>query len=252
MDYLLADAIGVPPEHVNQFTEQIAYLPETRLCFTPPANAPAVSPAPTFTRGYVTFGCFQSLSKIDDRVLDAWVDILRSLPDAHLRLQNKAFGDAEVRARFTARIQEKGIDKGRVAMFAYTARDDYLAAYGEVDVLLDTFAYPGGTTTCEALWMGVPTITLAGDTLLARQGASLLMAAGLETWIAYSVDEYIDKALAFARDRSGLSELRAGLREQVRTSSLCDAARFARGLEDVLASLWQRWRDDQTRKGGTN
>lgn len=251
MDYLLADVVGVPEQGAEQFTEEIAYLSETRLCFTPPANAPDISPAPIFTNDYITFGCFQSLSKIDDNVLDTWAEIMGRLPDARLRLQNKALGDAEVRARFSERIQQKGIDGTRVTLFGYTARADYLAAYGEVDLLLDTFAYPGGTTTCEALWMGVPTLTLSGNTLLARQGASLLTAAGLEAWIARSIDEYIGKALTLARDRAGLAALRASLRERARTSRLCDAPRFARNLENLLMTFWQRWLDDQARRGET-
>ena len=108
-----------------------------------------------------------------------------------------------------------------------------------MDLILDTFPYPGGTTTCEALWMGVPTLTLAGDTLLARQGASLLTAAGLEEWVATSEEEYIAKAVALADDSPRLATLRAGLREQVSTSPLFDAQRFARNFEDALWGMWQ-------------
>jgi predicted O-linked N-acetylglucosamine transferase (SPINDLY family) len=106
-------------------------------------------------------------------------------------------------------------------------------------MILDTFPYPGGTTTCEALWMGVPTLTLAGDTLLSRQGASLLTAAGLDNWIATSKADYVDRALALAGDIARLAVLRAGLREQVKSSPLFDAPRFARNLEDALWGMWR-------------
>ena len=132
------------------------------------------------------------------------------------------------------RLQQHGIDPARVALQKSTSRKDYLAAHAEVDLILDTFPYPGATTTCEALWMGVPTITLAGETLLARQGASLLAAPGLTEWIANSVEDYIAKAINLAGDLTGLAVLRAGLREQVRTSPLFDAKRFAKNFEDAL------------------
>ena len=122
-------------------------------------------------------------------------------------------------------------------------REDYLAAHGEVDMILDTFPYPGGTTTCEALWMGVPTLTLAGDSLLSRQGASLLSAAGLGAWVANSQEEYVAKAVAFASDLPKLAALRAGLRAQVLASPLFDAPRFARNFEDALWGMWQRHQD---------
>lgn len=119
------------------------------------------------------------------------------------------------------------------------SREDYLAAHAKVDIILDTFPYPGGTTTCEALWMGVPTLTLAGDTMLARQGASLLTCAGLEEWVANNEEDYVALALAHASDINRLAQLRSGLRQQVLASPLFDAPRFARHLEDALQGMWQ-------------
>jgi predicted O-linked N-acetylglucosamine transferase (SPINDLY family) len=141
------------------------------------------------------------------------------------------------------RLQQHDIDPARVSLLGSVARKTYLAAHSEVDMVLDTFPYPGGTTTCEALWMGVPTLTLAGDTLLARQGASLLTAAGLESWIATSIQDYVDRALALAGDVAALAALRGDLREQVRTSPLFDAPRFAHNLEDALWGMWRASRD---------
>jgi predicted O-linked N-acetylglucosamine transferase (SPINDLY family) len=143
------------------------------------------------------------------------------------------------------RLQRYGIDPARVATHGSVPRDVYLAAHAEVDMILDTFPYPGGTTTCEALWMGVPTLTLAGDSLLARQGASLLTAAGLEEWGATSKEEYIAKAIALSSDLPKLAALRAGLRQQVLASPLFDAPRFARNFEDALWGMWQRYQAQQ-------
>ena len=116
-------------------------------------------------------------------------------------------------------------------------------------MILDTFPYTGGTTTCEALWMGVPTLTLSGDTLLARQGVSLLTAAGLPEWVAASRQEYVVKAVALASDQAGLAALRSGLREQVLASPLFDAPRFARNFEDALWGMWQRYQDGNESRG---
>jgi len=136
------------------------------------------------------------------------------------------------------RLQQHGIDPARVTLLGSVAREAYLAAHAEADMILDTFPYPGGTTTCEALWMGVPTLTLAGDTLLARQGASLVSAAGLGDWITTSRENYIANAIALASDLPALAALRARLRAQVSTSPLFDAPRFARHLENALWGMW--------------
>ena len=238
MDYLIADEVGVPPEHQHHFTEKIWYLPDTRLCFTPPENAPDVAPLPALANGYVTFACFQKLGKITDNVLEVWCLILKSLPDARLRLQNKSLGDGEVRDLFQKRLQEHGIDPVQVTMSGQVSRSEYLAVHGQVDVLLDTFPYPGGTTTCEALWMGVPTVTLAGATLLARQGASLMTAAGLPEWIVNSEDDYVNKAVRLTRDLPRLVALRSKLRGQMRQTPLFDAKRFAKNFEKALQAMW--------------
>jgi predicted O-linked N-acetylglucosamine transferase (SPINDLY family) len=187
----------------------------------------------------ITIGCFQNLTRVNDDVLAAWGDIFAALPDAKLRMQCKQLSEPTQREQLAQRLQRYGITPSRVTMHGPIHREGYLAAYTEVDFILDTFPYAGCTTTCEALWMGVPTLTLAGDTLLARQGASLLTAAGLGDWVATSVADYIDKALAVADDLPKLATLRAGLREQVSASPLYDAKRFARNFEAALWGMWQ-------------
>jgi protein O-GlcNAc transferase len=239
MDYLLADETGVPEARRKDYTETIWYLPDTRLCFSAPEVDVPVAPLPAIKNGHITFGCFQNLTKAGDEVLAAWSKALGALPDARLRWQCKQFGDPEVIKQQALRLQQHGIDPARVTLHGSISRKAYLAAHAEVDLILDTFPYPGGTTTCEALWMGVPTVTLAGGTLLARQGASLLAAAGLNEWIANDEAEYIAKAVDLAHDQSKLATLREGLREQVRTSPLFDAKRFARHFEDALWGMWQ-------------
>jgi len=240
MDYLLTSAAAVHAEHFRQYTETIWHLPDTWLCFTPPDLDLTVSSLPALHNGYIIFGCFQRLDKFDDEVLPAWSKILAALPDARLNLACKQLGEPALAAAFAERLQQHDIDPARVTMRGPArSREEYLARYNEVDVMLDSFPYPGVTTTCEALWMGVPTITLAGDTLLSRQGAGVLMAAGLGDWIAGSIAEYISKAVALASDVDRLAALRAGLRGQVGASPLFDAMRFARNFEDALWGMWQ-------------
>ncbi len=240
IDYLLADPVSVPQAHRQHFTESVWYLPDTRLCFTPPAVEAPVAPLPALSNGFVTFGSFQSLAKVNETVLSLWARVLSALPDARLRLQCKQLADVGVRQQLGRQLQSLGIAADRVSMHGPLARDAYLAAHREVDLILDTFPFPGGTTTCEALWMGVPTLTLAGDRLIGLQGASLLAAAGLSDWIARSPDEYVGKALAHAADLPALAALRARLRSQALASPLFDAPRFARHFETALWEMWRR------------
>lgn len=242
IDYLLADRASVPEFHREDFTEAIWYLPDTRLCFTPPTAVDEMRPAPlpALRNGYITYGCFQNLSKINDGLLAAWGRIFLALPQARLRIQCKQMGDPAAREILLQRLSTVGISSERVAIHGPTSRKAYLAAHAEVDAILDTFPYPGGTTTCEALWMGVPTLTLAGKSLLSRQGASMLACTGLGDWIAGDVDEYVAKATGFAGDFDRLAQLRAVLREKVLASPLFDAPRFAANLEDALHEMWQR------------
>jgi protein O-GlcNAc transferase len=245
IDYLLADGVGVPKSQRQYFTESIWYLPDTRLCFTAPDLNLPVAPLPALSNGTITFGCFQTLAKINDNVLAVWGSIFSSLPNALLRIQSNQLGEPAYKEQLGQRLKRFGINPARMILHEVINRENYLAAHAEVDVILDTFPYPGGTTTCEALWMGVPTLTLAGEGLLGRQGASLLTAAGLEDWIAANKEEYITKAITLAGDLQKLSTLRAKLRQQVLASPMFDAPRFARNFEDALMGMWQTWKGKQ-------
>jgi len=243
MDYVLVDKIGVPEQNQHHFVEKIHYLPTTRLCFSVPTLKLAVSALPALENGFITFGCFQNLSKVTDAVLAVWGEIFAKLPTARLRLQSKQLRDPAMLKILQARLAHCGIDSERTRFYPSGTREAYLRAHSEVDFILDTFPYTGGTTTCEALWMGVPTLTLAGETLLARQGASLLAAAGLSEWIAETEQRYIEQALAFANDLPYLACLRQRLRSQVLASPLFDGEQFAQNFENTL---WELWLDYQS------
>jgi protein O-GlcNAc transferase len=240
MDYLLADPISLPVELQANFSEQICYLPDTRLCFTPPADAPTVSALPAFKNGHLTFGCVQNSIKLNDQVLALWGQILRALPDAKLRLQNKQLAESSVHQTLLQRLAKVGITAERVILAPPVPRDAYLHSYAEVDILLDTFPFAGGTTTCEALWMGVPTVTLANDTFIGRQGASMMNCVGLPDWVAHDAEAYVRIALNHAGDREKLAVLRTELRARAQPSPLFDAARFAQNLSTALQGMWQK------------
>ncbi len=236
MDWVIADHASVPEPERAHFSERIWYLPGSRLCFAAPVDAPELAPATVLARGHITFGSFQHFRKLNDQVLEVWSAVLAAVPGARLRLQNAHLADAGVVSQLIARLRACGIDPARVDMHPQSSRADYLLAHGEVDILLDTFPYPGGTTTCEALWMGVPTLTLDGDRMLSRQGASLLAAAGLPGWIASSPADYVARARAFAGDPAGLAELRRGLRGKLAATALFDCRRFA---GEFTEAMWQ-------------
>lgn len=240
MDYVIADPVSVNAQVAKRFSEQVAYLPHTRLCFTAPPFEIAVNPLPAAQSGLVTFGCYQNYTKVTDAVLALWGRIFAAQPDAKLRWQCKAFNDAATRAETIQRLAQVGINAERFELVGMTTRDVYLKSHHAVDMILDTFPFSGGTTTCEALWMGVPTLTLLGDTLIGRQGASMMTCAGLGDWVAETPDQYVEKALAFANDLQTLAATREHLRAQVLQSPLMNAAQFAQDFETLLFGLWQQ------------
>lgn len=237
MDYLLVDKTSVHEDEAPNYSEQLWFLPNTRLCFSPPPVDVPVGPVPALAKGFVTFGSFQTLSKVTDATLAVWSQLLARLPTARLRLQSHGFKFPESVTHMRDRLVAAQIDPGRVELLGSTNWEAYLAAYGEVDVVLDTFPFPGGTTTAQALWMGVPTITLRGTTLVARQGESMLHCVGLDDWVAESTQDYVRIALEKVTDLSALGALRAELRARSLASPLFDSAKFARNLETALVGM---------------
>ncbi len=249
MDYLLADEESIPTDQEAYFSEKIIRLPHTRLCYggTHIKRVDPVSPLPALqtTPQQITFGCFQSLSKITDDVLKLWARILNRLPNAHLHIQNRQFNAKFIQDQFIQRCVRNGLPMERLSTHASSGFRTYMNTYARIDMILDTFPFPGGTTTCEALWMGVPTLTMRGKQMIARQGASLLRAAGLDDWIAHDSDEYERKAIAFATDLPALAQLRGKLRKQVSNSPLFNAKQFAADLTHLISETHQRHTSQQ-------
>ncbi|MDP3701016.1 MAG: tetratricopeptide repeat protein [Hylemonella sp.] len=241
MDYFLADPWTLPPGQEPFFTEQVWRLPETRLCFTPPRSRVQVGTLPALSQGYVTFGCFNKLGKMNDSVVQLWARVLQAVPGSRLFLKCGQLADDHLRQRTFERFASQGIQAERLILEGHSERSDYLAAYHRVDIALDPFPFPGGTTTVEALWMGVPVLTLEGERFLARQGVGLLMNAGLDDWVAADADDYVARAVRHTSDLKSLAAFRARLRDQVLTSPIYDAPRFARHLEEALRTMWIQW-----------
>ena len=240
MDYVLGDLIATPLEDAGHFTEKIWQLPESYICLSTPDAQLTVSALPAQTNGFVTFGSFNNLSKVNDATIAVWAKILTALPAARLFLKAKQLTRDSIANTTLQRFAVHGIGADRLTLEDQTVhRDNHLATYQRMDIALDPFPYPGVTTTCEALWMGVPVLSMQGDRFLSRTAATIAYHAGLPDWIASSEDDYVAKAIHFASDLPKLASLRAGLREQVRTSPLFDAPRFAKHLEAALWGMWQ-------------
>jgi predicted SAM-dependent methyltransferase len=240
MDYRLTDEYADPPGPADAcHTEKLVRLEGGFLCYRPPAEAPAVNPPPSGASGAVTFGSFNNLSKVNDTTIALWANLLKRLPQS--RLLVKAYGLAADSARrdLLERFARHEISADRLELCppedAFAA---HLARYHQVDIALDTFPYNGTTTTCEALWMGVPVISLAGKAHAARSGASILSHVGLPDLVAATPEEYLAKALALAGDAERRRELRAGLRARMESSPLIDAAGFTRRLEAAYLEMW--------------
>jgi predicted O-linked N-acetylglucosamine transferase (SPINDLY family) len=197
-----------------------------------------VAEAPALRNGYITFGCFNNIAKITPRAIETWCEIVRAVPGSRLMLKTHQLSDAPTAARLLAVFEGFGVDPSRVDIRGSSPHRAFLATYNEIDIVLDPFPYSGGLTTCEALWMGVPTVTLPGEIFASRHSASHLSNAGFADWVAADRDEYVRMAVTRAGDIGGLAALRRTMRGRVRASPLCDAPRFGRALGLALRHAW--------------
>ena len=239
IDYRLVDALTDPEGEADRFaSESLVRLPGGFVCYGGPADAPA--PTPCLATGNITFGSFNNPAKLSEATLDAWATLLTRLPEARLLLKGKSFVDRATRAWYFERLGRRGVAAERIELAPYVPDAEHLVSYGRVDIALDPFPYNGTTTTCEAMWMGVPVVALRGDRHAGRVGASLLTQLGLTEMIADSVAEYVEIAVALGGDPARLADLRLSLRPRMAASPLCDAPAFARRIEAAYRTMWQR------------
>ncbi|MGE0093346.1 MAG: tetratricopeptide repeat protein [Alphaproteobacteria bacterium] len=243
MDWRITDEVADPPGDAETLhTEALMRLPETFQCFRKPPDAPAVEPVPMLKAGHATFASFNMLAKVHPALVARWAEILRAVANSRLVLKAAPFRDAGTRAHYHAMFAQHGIVAERVELLGYIpSAAAHFALYNRIDVALDTDPYNGATTTCEALWMGVPVVTLAGRSHVGRVGTALLTHLGLEEMIATSPGDYVARAVALARDPARLAALRSNLRPRMEASSLTDPARFTSALEDAYRAMWRQW-----------
>ncbi len=242
IDYRISDETADPTGGKGDRIERIERVAESFLCYRPPAEAPDVVPLPARSNGFVTFGSFNNLAKLNDLTRALWAALLAEVPGSRLLLKAKPFADPAVQELYRADFIRRGIEPRRLDLrSADLTPAEHLGLYGAVDIALDPHPYNGTTTSCEALWMGVPVVSLRGDRHAARVGASLLSGLGLEELVASDTDAYRRIASALAGDLDRLSELRSGLRARMRAAPLLDATHFARAMEAVYRRMWQRY-----------
>jgi protein O-GlcNAc transferase len=243
IDYRLVDAITDPPGDADRHASEALYrLDGCFVCYAPPMETPEPGPPPSLTGAPVTFGSFNNPAKLSAAAIATWAALLLRQPDARLFLKGKAFADEGSRALTLSKFAAHGIPSERILVHDWTpGGKDHLSLYGTMDVALDPFPYNGTTTTCEALWMGVPVVTLRGQRHSARVGASLLAQVGLDNLVAADPEEYVSVAIGLAADGARRAELRRTLRSVMSRSRLCDGHLFARSLEAAYRDMWRRW-----------
>ncbi|WP_407049590.1 tetratricopeptide repeat protein [Methyloraptor flagellatus] len=241
IDAFLADEALVPPGAERYFAEEVIRLPRIPLAYRPPAGMPEPTAPPVLTNGHITFGCFSRLERINDRVIEVWARILERVPGSKLVLNSKPLTEKAYRERLIKRFARHGVTKDQLSLVYTSPQPKTWAAYGEIDIALDPFPHNAGTTTIEALWLGVPVVSILDRPPVGRFGASILGAVGLEDWVAADVDAYVDRAVEAATDIEALTELRAGLRARFLASPLADEPGLARTIEGAYRDLWRRW-----------
>jgi predicted O-linked N-acetylglucosamine transferase (SPINDLY family) len=239
MDYRLTDPYLDPPGDSERcYSEQSVWLPETYWCYRPTIEAPPVNGLPALLAGGVTFGCLNNFCKVTAPTLAAWRRLLQAVPGSRLLVHSHP---GKHRDRVRDFFTQEGVSPERVTFAGKLPITDYFRTYARIDVALDPFPYGGGTTSCDALWMGVPVVSLAGQTAVGRGGLSILSNLGLTDLVARDCEQYVRIAADLANNLPRLGELRATLRARMQNSPLMDTPRFAGNIEAAYRAMWQRW-----------
>jgi len=246
MDYLLSDGIAIPEKTIQKFSETIYRLPGSYLCYQAPDYAGEVSPPPFLNNKYITFGSFNNLSKVNETIIGWWCEILQKVPNARLVLKTRQLKEEDVQNKIIAQFNRGGISTDRIEILGdFVSNKEHFSLYGKIDIALDTYPYNGVTTTCDALWMGVPVITLAGDQFISRNSASILSSLELTEMIASNPEEYVDIAVRLAGQPEKLEHLRTSTRARFGKSALGNPGIFVENLESAFRAMWSKWCDGQ-------
>jgi predicted O-linked N-acetylglucosamine transferase (SPINDLY family) len=240
MDYRISDAHADPVGLTDgRHTEKLARLPHSQWCYRPFMSGAAAAVAPCLRHGYVTFGSFNQVLKLSQASRRLWAEILSRVPGARLVVLGIPPGQAH--DALLRDLGASGVAAERMRLVPYVSLQDYFGWYNEVDIALDTMPYSGGTTTLDALWMGVPLLTAPGERPASRSAASILTTAGMTEWIVSSAEQYVQRAVQFSQDRTLLGNLRATLRARLQASPLMDEAGFTRDLESLYRQMWRTY-----------
>jgi predicted O-linked N-acetylglucosamine transferase (SPINDLY family) len=236
IDFRITDELADPVGMTEKLhTEKLVRMARCAWCYEPDECAPEIAAPPFQKNGFMTFGCFNNMAKLNPALFEMWADILLQVPDSHLRLKARTLTDERVKQDLTGFFTSKGIAADRLDFFGHTRKIHvHLTHYNEVDIALDSYPYHGTTTTCEALWMGCPVVTRAGSTHVSRVGVSLLSAVGFQEFICQTREDYVAQATALTANQELLTALRIGMRERLRASPLMDASGFSREFEKAL------------------
>ena len=240
IDYRLTDA-HMEPEGAawSESVEEPVRLPDSWFCFDPLDETPDPGELPALRAGYVTFGCLNNFSRVNEDVLALWARVLHAVKDSRLLLRCPA---GATQARALRSLESQGIESGRVELVGWTpSRAELERRFERMDIALDPFPCNGGTTTCDTLWMGVPVLTLPGEVVVARIGLSILSAAGLADFVAHSEDDFVRLAARLAKDVPHLAQVRRTMRERMRSSAFMDAHGFTRNVERAYREMWRKW-----------
>lgn len=241
IDYLLTDIQSVPLQSQKFYTEKLLYLPKGAYCYSPRAEALDVTSLPAAENGYITFGVFTSTFRFNTPLLEVWAEILKRTPNSRLILGFRGGDNPQFQNRFLSQFEQYGISHERIDIGDFKDYLIYFKQYNEVDIMLDTFPENGGTTTCDALWMGVPVISMAGQHQNERAGLSTLTQIGLEFFVASTSDEYVSKAVALAEKPDALAKIRGSMRNRMTASTLCNKSLFVKNIEQAYRNIWKKW-----------
>ena len=238
IDWLVADAVVAPPGSEPLFSEQVLRLPGSVFCYAPEDHYPYPDYGQAHAERSLTFGSFNNVPKLTPRTLRLWAQVLQQVPGSRLLLKAPSFKDLGAVEVFTQRFAALGIPSERLEFRGPVGLSDMMAEYADVDIALDPMPYNGGTTSLQALWMGVPVVALAGHNFVSRMGASFMSAAGMSDWVALSDDDYVRIAVAKARDRQVLLALKQGLRQHLQSCAAWNIDQYTRHFEGALRQMW--------------
>ncbi|MGH7177096.1 MAG: tetratricopeptide repeat protein [Tepidisphaeraceae bacterium] len=242
MDYRLTDSHLDPADApTTPGTEELIRLPQSYFLYRPPDSSPQIGPAPTNSKGFVTFGSYNALMKVNQRTVELWARVLQCVPGSRMLIKTIGAGCESARQRYTASFARHGIEPHRLDFQGFSRLDKAMDLLNDVDVVLDTTPFSGGTTGCHVLWMGVPVVTLSGALPVHRMGASVARNSGLGELVAQTGEQYVSIAIELARDVARRDQLRRTLRDRMRASPLMDAPGFTRAIERLYREMWTRW-----------